>query len=172
MIEGRCATPIVLAMTSLATRAELAVVPVVLPVTRYACRCELVAIEVAGVASIAPDLRVGSFQRKSCRLVMVEMDRAPLALVMAAIAFRAVPSRMDILYLVARGACCADALVPFVDMARWAGDSAMCLPERKQSLVVVERLELTPCRLEVATLDTTGASVELEIARTCVENPV
>ena len=91
MIEGRCATPIVLAMTALATRAELAVVPVVLPVTRYACRCELVAIEVAGVASIAPDRRVGSFQRKSCRLVMVEMDRAPLALVMAAIAFRAVP---------------------------------------------------------------------------------
>jgi hypothetical protein len=152
MIEGRCATPIVLAMTSLATRAELAVVPVVLPVTRYACRCELVAIEVAGVASIARDLRVGSFQRKSCCLGVVEMDRAPLALVMAAIAFRAVPPRMDILNPVALDACFADALVPFADMARWAGDSAMSLPERKQSLVVIERLELTPCRLEVATI--------------------
>jgi hypothetical protein len=83
---------------------------------------------------------------------MIEMDRGPLALVVAAFAFRTVPSGVDILNLVARDACCADALITFTDVACRAGNSPMRVLERKSCLVVIERLHLTPRRLEVAAI--------------------
>jgi hypothetical protein len=58
MIERCHVSPVILAVTPLATRAQLAVVPVVLSVARYACRRQLVAIQIAGVACVALNLRV------------------------------------------------------------------------------------------------------------------
>jgi hypothetical protein len=58
MIEGRCAAPIVLAMTSLTTSAKPAVVPIVLAMAGHTCCRQLVAMEIASVARIALNLRM------------------------------------------------------------------------------------------------------------------
>lgn len=128
----------IFAVTLFATRAEPAVVPVVLAMARYARRRQLVAIEVAGVAGVALDLRVGGSQWKFRRHVMIEMNRTPLALVVAAFAFRAIPSGVDVLNLVTRDACRADVLITFADMACCAGDGTMRLLERKPCFVVIK----------------------------------
>jgi len=58
MIEGLYLTPVGLAVTLLAAGAKLPLVPIVLAVTGHAGRRQLVAIEIAGVARIALNLRV------------------------------------------------------------------------------------------------------------------
>ena len=63
---------------------------------------------------------------------------------MAAFAFGAVPSGVDILNLVAIHACGADALVAFADMARGAADGTVRTLERELGRVVVERLDAAP----------------------------
>jgi hypothetical protein len=147
VIEGRYAAPAGLPVTLLTTAAELALVRVILAVTRHAGRRQLVAIEIARVAGIALDLRVRGFQRKLRRLVVIEADRAPFALVVAAIALAAVSSGVDILNLVAIRARGADALVAFVNMARRARDGTMRPFQPELRSVVVERLDAMPCRL-------------------------
>src|SRR5882757_5509069 len=85
MIERRRATPTILAMASLAAIAKQALMPVILPMTRYAGRRQLIAMEIAGMTGIALDLRVGSSQRKSRRLAVIEPDCRPLGRVVAAV---------------------------------------------------------------------------------------
>jgi hypothetical protein len=149
VVEKRCSAPAGLSMALLATTAELAFVTVILAVTRHAGRRQLVAIEIACVARIALDLRMRGSQWKFCRLVMIEANRAPLALVVAAFAFGAVPSGVDILNPVAIHTCGADILVAFANMARGAGDGTMCTLERELRAAVVERFDAKPCRLAV-----------------------
>jgi hypothetical protein len=104
MIERGYASPIVLPVTLFATIAEPPAVPIILPVTGYARRCQLVAVEIAGMTSVAPDLRVCGSQRKVCRLVMIETNGAPLVLVMTAFALGTISAAVDVLNAVAIGA--------------------------------------------------------------------
>jgi hypothetical protein len=147
MIEGRYSAPAGLSVTLLAATAELAFVPVILSVTRHAGRRQLVAIEIACVARIALNLRMRGSQRKFGRLVMIKANRAPLVLVVAALALCAVPSGVDILNSVAIHTCGADVLVAFANMARGAADGTMCTLESELRPVVVERFDAKPCRL-------------------------
>ena len=78
---------------------------------------------------------------------MIEADRDPLVLFVAAFALRSISSGMDILNLVAIDAGCADPLVAFADVARGAGDITVCASQRKPGLVVVVRFHLPPCGL-------------------------
>jgi hypothetical protein len=147
MIERRYSAPAALSVTLLAATAKPAFVLVILSVTRHTGRRQLVAIEIARVAHIALDLRMRGSQRKPCRLVMIEANRAPLVLVVAARALGAVSSGVDILNLMAIHACGADVLIALAHMARGARDCAMCTLERERRLVVVERFDLGPCGL-------------------------
>jgi hypothetical protein len=83
---------------------------------------------------------------------MIEANRAPPVLVVAASALGAVSSGMDILNLVAIYTGGADVLVAFADMARGAGEGTMCTLERELRPVVVERFDALPCRLAVTTV--------------------
>jgi hypothetical protein len=152
VIEGRHATPIVLAMTSLATIAKLTVVPIVLAVTRYTGRSQLVAIEIAGMARVTFCLRVGASEWKFRRFIMVEANRAPLVIIMASFALGAVPSAVDVLNLVAIDASSANSLVAFASVARGTRNGAMRPPEWELGLVVVVRFDATPRRLAMAAL--------------------
>ena len=100
MIEGRRLAPAGLSVTLLAATSKLALVLVVLLVAGHTGRCQLVAIDIPGMAEVAFDLRMRSSQRVF-RLVMIEMNRLPLVLVVAAFAFCAVASGVNVLDLVA-----------------------------------------------------------------------
>jgi hypothetical protein len=150
VVERRYLAPVGFSVALLAAGAELPFVPVIFPVAGYAGRRQLVAIEIAGVAGIALDSRVRRPERKLRRLVVVEANRAPLVLVVAALALAAVPSRVDILNLVAIDARSADPLVAFAAMARRAGDGAVRGLESEFGRVVVERLRRPPGGLAVA----------------------
>lgn len=147
MIEGGYATPIVLAMTCLATNAKPAVVPVVLAMAGHTGCRQPVAIEIASVARIAFNLCMCGPERKFRRFVMIEANRAPFVLIVARLAGGSVPSGMDILNLVAVDAGCADPFVAFTDMAAGARDIAVRTLQRKPGLIVVERLHGPPRRL-------------------------
>jgi hypothetical protein len=149
VIEGRYSAPAGLSVTLLAAIAKLAFVLVILSVTRHTGRRQLVAIKIACVARIALDLRMRGSQWKFCRLGMIEANRAPLVLVVAAFALGAVPSGVDILNPVAIHTCGGDILVAFANMARGAGDGTMCTLERELRAAVVERFDAKPCRLAV-----------------------
>ena len=99
VVEGRCSTPVGLAVALLAAISKLAFVLVILLMTGQAGRCQLVVIEIAGMAEIALDLRMRGPQW-IFRLVVIEMNCFPLVLVVAAFAFSAVPSGVNILNLV------------------------------------------------------------------------
>ena len=94
--EGRSA-PTGFAVALRAAIAELAGVGVVSSMAGHACGRELVAIEIARVARIALDLRVRGSQRKPCCPVVVKANRAPLVLIVAAGAFCAVASGVNVL---------------------------------------------------------------------------
>jgi hypothetical protein len=147
VIEGHYAPPAGLSVTLLAPAAEPAFVRVLLAVTRHARRRQPVAIEIAGVARIALDLRMRCSQWKFGRLVMIKVNRAPLALVVAAFALSAVPPAVDILNLVAIHASGADVLVPLAAVTRGAGHRPMCSLEREFRPIVVKWLDAEPCRL-------------------------
>ena len=125
VIKGYYAPPAGICVALLAPVSEAALMRILFAVTRHASRRQLVAIKIACVARIALDLRMPSSQRKFRRLVVVEVGRAPLALVVAAIALPAVAAGVDILNLVAIHASGSDALVPFLDVARGAGNRPM-----------------------------------------------
>jgi hypothetical protein len=150
VIEERYAAPTGLSVTLLAATAELPLVPVILAVTRHTCGRQLVAIEIARVARIAFDLRMCGSQWKFCSLVMIEANRAPPVLVVAAFAFCAVPSGVDILNPVAIDTCGSDVLVALADMAGGAGDGTMCTLEPEFRTIVVERFDAMPCHLAMA----------------------
>jgi len=149
VIEGLYLTPTSLPVTLLAAAAKLTLVPIILAVTRYTGRRQLVAIEIAGVALIALDLRVRASQREFRRPVVIETNRGPLVRLMAGLAFCTVPCGVSILNLVAIDARGANALVAFANMARRADDGSVCPLEPKLSLVVVEWFDATPSRLAV-----------------------
>jgi hypothetical protein len=150
VIERCDAAPVVLAMASLAPGAKLALVPVILAMARHACCRKLVAIEITGVARIALDLCMCGPERKFRVFIVVEADRDPLVLFVAAFALRSISSGVDILNLVAIDAGCPDPLVAFAGMARGARDITVCASQRKLGLVVIVRLHLTPCGFAMA----------------------
>jgi hypothetical protein len=144
VIEGNYPSPTGLSVTSLTAAAKLALVPIIFPVTRYAGRRQLVAIEIAGMACIALDLRMPASQGIFRGLVMIEVNRAPLDLVVAGLAFGAIPCGVHILNPVAIDARGANSLIAFADMARRADDGAMCALKRELGLVVVEWFDARP----------------------------
>ena len=147
VIERHDAAPVRLAVALLAPVAEFALVRVIFSMTRHAGRRQLVAIEIAYMTGIAFDLGVRRPQRELGRLIVVEMDRGPLPLVVAAVALRSVPSAVHIFDSVAVRTCRPEVLVAFVHMACGAGNGAMGLPEQEFGLLVVERFHAVPCRL-------------------------
>jgi hypothetical protein len=147
VIEGGYASPAGLTVTLLAPIAEPACVRILLAVTRLASRRQLVAIEIARVASVALDLRMRGSQRKFRRPVMIKVDRAPLALVVAALAFSAVSPGVDILNLVAIHASGAEVPVPFAGVTCGAGNRPMGALEREFRPIMVKRLDAEPRRL-------------------------
>ena len=146
MIEERGSAPARLPVTLPTPTAQLTFVRIILPVARHAGRRQPVAIEIAGMARIALDLGMRGAQRKFRRLVMIEANRGPLVLIVAAFALGAVAPGMDILNLVAGRACNAGALVAFLHVTRDAGHDTMCTLETEPGLVVVERLDAAPAR--------------------------
>jgi hypothetical protein len=149
VVEGGYTAPTRLVVTSLAAGTQLALVAIILPVTGYTGGGQFIAIEIAGVASIAFDFCMRGSQRKFRRLVMIEENRAPFVLVVAGLAFAAISSGMNILNPVAIDACGTDPLIAFANMARGADDGTMCASERKLGLVMVVRLDASPCRFAV-----------------------
>jgi hypothetical protein len=176
VIEGNYPSPARLSMTSLAAAAKLALVPIILPVTRYTGRRQFVAIEIAGMARIALDFCMRRSQGIFCSLVMIEVNRAPLVLVVADLAFGAVARGVNIVNLVAINARGANPFVAFANMARRADDGAMCTLKRELGLVVVERFDAPPCclgmtvvaRFPKATLVWIDRLVTVEAASGCV----
>jgi hypothetical protein len=165
VIEGLYLTPTGLAVALLTAAAKLPFVPIILAVTRHTGRRQLVAIQIAGVARIALDLRVRGSQWKFRRLVMIEANRAPLVLVVAGLAFGAVSSGVNILNPVAIDAYGANPFVAFANMARGAEDGAMCALERELGLVMIERFDTLPCRLDVAIVTCLSKAPFVRIAR-------
>jgi len=149
VIEGNYPSPTGLSVTSLTAAAKLALVPIIFPVTGYAGRRELVTIEIAGMARITLDLRMCASQGIFRVLVMIEVNCAPLDLVVAGLAFGAIPCGVHILNPVAIDARGANPFVAFADMARGADDGAMCALKWKLGLVVVERFDARPCCLSM-----------------------
>ena len=150
VVEGCNATPIVLAMASVAANAKLAVVPIVLAMASHAHGRQLVSIEIASVAAVALDLCVGGPEWKFGVRVVIKADRDPLVLFVAGSALGAVPPSVDVLNSVAIDARGPNFLVAFAHMARRAGDIAVRTLQRKSGLAVVERLCATPCGLAMA----------------------
>ncbi len=148
VIEGGPA-PAGVPVTLLAAITQLAFVSIILLMTRHARGRQLVAIEIAGMARVALDLRMPAFQRKF-GLVMVEVGRFPLVLIVAGFAPGAVSSGVDILNLVTVHTKRADAFVAFARMAGGAGDGLVSALERKSGRVVVERLDPAPRGFAVA----------------------
>ena len=149
MIEGNYPSPTGLSVTSLTAATKLALVPIIFSVTGYAGRRELVAIQIAGMARITLDLRMRASQGIFRVLVMIEVNRAPLDLVVAGLAFGAIPCGVHVLNPVAIDARGANPFVAFADMARGADDGAMCALKRELGLVVVERFDPRPCCLSM-----------------------
>jgi hypothetical protein len=145
MIEGCDAAPFVLAMASLAANAKLTVVRIVGAMARDTRSRQLVAVEIAGVARIALDLRMGGPEWKFRVLVVTKADRGPLVLLVAGSTLGAVPSAVDVLNPVAIHAPGADSLVAFANMARGARDIAVRTLQRKPGLIVIKRFCAIPC---------------------------
>ena len=152
-------------MALFAAAAELPFVPVVLLMTGNACRRQLVAVQIASVARIALDLGVCRSQRKSCRPVVIKVDRDPFVLIVTAIAFRAIPPEMHILNLMAIDTLGTDALVALPNMARGAGDDPMRALQRKPGPIVVEGLDATPRDLGMTIVAGLAKSTLVQIVR-------
>jgi hypothetical protein len=165
VIEGFYLTPTSLAVALFTAAAKLPFVSIILAVAGYAGCRQLVAIEIAGVAHIALDLRVRGSQWKFRRLVMIEANRAPLVLVVAGLAFGSISSGVNILNPVAIDARGANPLVAFANMARGAEDGAMCALERELGLVMIERFDTLPSRLDVAIVTCLSKAPFVRIAR-------
>jgi hypothetical protein len=165
VIEGLYLTPTGFSVTLLAAATKLAFVPIILAVASHTARCQLVAIEIAGMAGIALDLRVRGSQWKFRRLVMIEANRAPLVLVVAGLAFGAVSSGVNILNPVAIDARGANPFVAFANMACGAEDGAMCTLEGELGLVMIERFDTLPCRLDMAIVTCLSKAPFVWIAR-------
>ena len=104
------------------------------------------------MAGIAFDLRVCAAQRKLRGPVVVEMNRAPLDLVMAALAVGAISAGVHVLDPMGVDTRGAEVLVAFADMAGIADDGAMSAHEPKPGFVVIERFDATPRCLAMAAL--------------------
>ena len=138
MIERRRATPTILPMASLAAIAQLTVMPIIFPMTGYAGGRQLIAVERSGVAGCALYLGMRRSQRKFRRLGVIESDRRPFALVVAAVALGSVPPGVDVLNSVAIRARHANSLVILPGMARGARNGAMRTSQGELGPVVVE----------------------------------
>lgn len=165
VIKGCYATPIGLAVTPLATDAQLAIVPIVLAVTGNACGSKFIPVEITRVAGIAFDLRVRLSQGKLRRLVVIEKDRFPLVLVVTAVALGPISSVVDILNLVAIDARSADPLVTFAAVACRAGDDTVCTLKRKLGLIVIEHLHAMPRRFAVTVVARLSETPFMRIVR-------
>jgi hypothetical protein len=152
VVERGYAAPTDLTVTLLAAAAKLALVAIILMVARYTSRRQLVAIKIAGVACIAFDFGVGGSQRKFRCLVMIEVNRTPFILVVAGFTFGTVSPTVNVLNPVAIGACRTDPFVTLTNMARGAEDCPMCPLKRELGLVMIEQLDPSPCRLDMAIL--------------------
>ena len=131
-------------MTLFAFGAELSFVPIVFLVTGDAGRRQFGAIEIARMAGIALDRRVRAPQRIPRILVVVEVNRRPLAFAMAALARDPVTSRMNVLDLMAIHACRPDSAIAFAAVAGETGNSTVGLAEREFGCTVVEGLGVLP----------------------------
>lgn len=152
VIEGYFLTPAGFLVALLAAVSELGFVRIVLFVTGHAGRRELVAIEIAGVAGVAFDLRVLASQRKLGHSVVVEAHRLPFGRRMAGFALGAVASGMNVLQPMAGNAGHRQVLVALAGMTGRAPDILVGAVKRKLCLAVIERLDPTPAVLAVATV--------------------
>jgi len=149
VIEGSYASPSGFVVTLLAAASKLAVMPVIFAMARHTGGRQLVAIEIARMARVALDLRVSGSEGVFCLPVVIEADRHPLVLIVAAIALAAISSGVNVLNPVAINTCGANPLVALADVARRTDDGAMGALKRKPGLVVVERLDASPHRLRM-----------------------
>ncbi len=136
-------------MTLFAFGAELSFVPIVFLVTGDAGRRQFGAIEIARMAGIALDRCVRAPQRVPGILVVVEVNRRPLAFAMAALARDPVTSRMNVLDLMAIHACRPDPAIAFAAVAGETGNGTVGLAEREFGCTVVERLGVLPIGLSM-----------------------
>jgi hypothetical protein len=144
VIERRRSAPGDLGMTLLALGAKLSLVPVVFAVTRDACCRQLVAIEIAGMAGVALNRRVGAPQRIFCFLVVIKMNRGPLAFAVTALAFGSVTPGVNVLYLVTAHARRSDPAITLTAVAGETGNGTVRLMEREFGRSVVEGLGMAP----------------------------
>ena len=136
MIESGGLAPSGVLMALLTAGAELARMRIVFLVTGHAGRRELFG-ERARVAGVAFDFDVSAPQRKR-RLVMVEADGLPTALIVTSLAFGAVPATMDVLYLVTPNARRGEAAIALACVTNGAVDILVRTLERELGLAVIE----------------------------------
>ena len=151
VIVGDLLAPSVFIVALLAVLAQLALMCIVLLVAGDAGGSELVVIEIAGVASLALQGRMGAVEREF-GLRVIEVDGLPLRAVVAGLALRAVLALMDVLQLMARRASQRHAFVFFIGVAGGAGHLLMPTRQREFGLRVVEGPHLGPAFLTVAGL--------------------
>lgn len=96
------------------------------------------------MTGVALDLCVPEAQREFCRLIMIEANRAPFILTVAALAFGAITAGVSIVNFVAIKTRGADILVALPNVAYGAVHVAMRALKRKLGPVVVERFDAVP----------------------------
>jgi len=131
-------------MTALAAGAKLAFVLVVLFVTGNAGGFEFVLIKITLVASHALGFLMCAFQWKLCLSPVIKTDCLPFILSMAATAFEAKITLMDILNIVAGHAGGADVLVFLSPVTALAGDLDMRVLQWEFCFIMVKLFCRTP----------------------------
>ena len=104
--------------------------------TRNAGRLQLFSIDITGVANVTFDFLVCA-AKWIFGFVVVKSHVLPFGLIVARLAFRPVPVRMDVLQAMAGHASTREILVDFADMTGRAIDVFVRTFEREFCLVVV-----------------------------------
>jgi hypothetical protein len=150
VVEGDFLAPTRFVVTLLAFASKLACMRIVLLVARGTHHAELVAVETAGMARLALDLRVAATQGKARCLGVIESNRFPGLHAVARLAFGAMATSMRILNLVAGHARRREPLVALAGMACCASNLGVGALQGKFGPRVIERLHPPPGLFAVA----------------------
>ena len=151
VIELGLLAPTRVVVALLAAGTQLPFVRVVLAMARQARGRQSVAVEVARMTGVALHLGVRASQR-ILRLVVIEADGLPFALIVAGLAFCSVSPGMDILQLMTGRTGDREPLVLLADVARRACNVLVRALQREFGPGMIERLDAAPDVVAVAAI--------------------
>jgi hypothetical protein len=135
--------PVILAMTLLATRAQLLLMRILFFMTGYAGDLQLVPVKVARMARVAFGFYMGAAEREF-GFIVIKPCVFPFVLIMARLAFWTVTTRVDILKTMAGIARFGEVLIDFTNMTGRAANILMGPLERKLCLAVIKWFNAAP----------------------------